>query len=356
MLAGFVGIALVWAGSHGVVALAPAPTGSAPAAVAGAPQTSESSAPSARAQAEPLRAAPSADLTLITEPDDGVDAILQAIASARSSVDLVIYELEDPAVEQALAGAQARGVTVRVMLDNLNNFGRHPNQDAFDFLTKANVPVEWSPKYFALTHEKALVVDGARALIMTFNLVPKYYASSRDFAIKDSDPADVSAIESAFDSDWNSKKQNAPSGDDLVWSPGSADTLLSLIASATSTLDIYNEEMADPRVVQALEDAASRGVSVRVDMTYETSWKAALSALAKAGVSVRTYASTAKFYIHAKAIIADGREAFVGSENFSEQSLDYNRELGILLVKSSILASLENTFNRDWSGSRPFSP
>jgi cardiolipin synthase len=112
--------------------------------------------------------------------------------------------------------------------------------------------------------------------------------------------------------------------------------------------------MADPRVVSALEAAAQRGVSVRVDMTYSTSWKSALNELKAAGVEVRTYASTAKFYIHAKVIVADNKEAFVGSQNFSQQSLNSNRELGVLVARPDIISQFESTFDADWIGSRPY--
>lgn len=295
-----------------------------------------------------------APVSLLTEPDDTVAPAIQAIEGAHQSVDLVVYELEDPQVEEALAEAESRGVTVRVLLDNLDSFGKYPNQAAFNFLQAHNVPIEWSPSYFPLTHQKTLVIDGTEAFIMTFNFTPQYYASSRDFAVVDTDPKDAAAIESAFDADWSGRQITASEASDLVWSPGSADMASALINSATSSLDIYNEEMADPRIEGALEAAAARGVRVRVDMTYSTSWKSALESLAAAGVEVRTYASSAKFYIHAKAIVADNAEAFVGSENFSAQSLDSNRELGILLRRPDVLQSLEATFNADWAGSRPF--
>ncbi len=304
--------------------------------------------------AELAGVSPQASVSLLTEPDDTTNAVVQDIQNAHQSVDLVIYELEDSQVEQALADAQGRGVAVRVLLDNLDTFGTYPNQAAYDFLQARGVPVEWSPSYFALTHQKTLITDGWQALIMTFNLSPQYYASSRDFAIVDTDPKDVAAIGATFNSDWSSQNSTASNSSDLVWSPGSANMLVALIDSATSSLDIYNEEMADPRIEAALQAAAARGVHVRVDMTYETSWKAALQSLVTSGVEVRTYASSAKFYIHAKVIVADNAEAFVGSENFSTPSLDSNRELGILLKRPEILQSLEATFNADWAGSRPY--
>jgi phosphatidylserine/phosphatidylglycerophosphate/cardiolipin synthase-like enzyme len=302
-----------------------------------------------------LAAVPSdAPLSLIVEPRDTTAPLLAAINGAHKSIDLIIYELQDPAVEQALAGAKERGVTVRVILENLNSFGRHPNQPAYDFLQGKGVPVRWAPSYFPLTHQKTLIIDGSTAYILTFNLQPQYYASSRDFGLVDTDATDVAAIAHAFESDWGGTHEAAQPGRDLVWSPGSEPVLASLIAHATSTLDIYNEEMADPRITQALEAAAARGVTVRVVMTYATNWKPALNELTQHSVLVRTYASSAKFYIHAKAIVADGQEAFVGSENFSSQSLDQNRELGIVLTRPDIIAQLKDTFAHDYQNARPY--
>jgi phosphatidylserine/phosphatidylglycerophosphate/cardiolipin synthase-like enzyme len=79
-------------------------------------------------------------LTLITEPDDGVGMIREAIQTAAQSLDLVIYELDDRQIEQDLVDAKNRGVAVRVILQNVNSFGKHPNQGAYDFLKSNGVP------------------------------------------------------------------------------------------------------------------------------------------------------------------------------------------------------------------------
>ncbi len=308
----------------------------------------------AAAEAEVAAIPQAAPLRLIIEPDDGIQEIEKAINEAKTSVDLVIYELEDPDIEEALAAAEGRGVSVRVILQNVSSFGRHPNQAAYEFLKEHKVPVQWAPDYFALTHQKTLIEDGVRVYIMTFNLTPQYYATSRDFGIVDEDPSDVAVIEETFSSDWSGNRITAKPGRDLVWSPNAMPYLLSLINGAANSLDIYNEEMAEPDVTDALEQAAKRGVDVRVVMTYATNWKEALNSLTAAGVSVRTYASSADFYIHAKAIIADRERAFVGSENFSRQSLTKNRELGILIAQSGIIDSLENTFESDYGNARPY--
>jgi phosphatidylserine/phosphatidylglycerophosphate/cardiolipin synthase-like enzyme len=114
--------------------------------------------------------------------------------------------------------------------------------------------------------------------------------------------------------------------------------------------------MADSDVMKALIEAAGRGVAVYVDMTGAAEWKWEFAELSTAGVHVRTYADAddAPLYIHAKMIVADNTRAFVGSENFSETSLNENRELGIMISDSAIIKSLLKTFADDWRGATPF--
>jgi hypothetical protein len=59
----------------------------------------------------------------------------------------------------------------------------------------------------------------------------------------------------------------------------------------------------------------------------------AFGKLERAGAHVRMFSPDSALYIHAKAIVRDPGAsdaiAFVGSQNFSAESLTYNRELGI---------------------------
>lgn len=295
------------------------------------------------------------DCALLTEPDDGIAPVRKMIQSATTSVDLVMYELEDSAIEADLSAAHKRGVAVRVLLSP--GYEGEPsavNEAAYDVLRDHGVAVRWSPDYFALTHEKSLVVDDAEALIMSFNFVPKYYPTGRDFGIFDRNTSDIAAMARAFNADWQGSGGAADAASDLVWSPGSRVAITALINGAHDTLDIYNEEMADDGIINALLAAASRGVVVRIVMTYSPDWKSAFKKLIGAGVDIRTYSASASRYIHAKMIIADGARAFVGSENFSATSLDNNRELGIIISSEAIIQSLEQTFDSDWQLASPF--
>ena len=157
---------------------------------------------------------------LIIEPGDGMTKVLSMIQGATKSIDLVMYELEDTQIESALVLAEKRGVAVRVLL-NEGYYGAQPSkesEDAYQYLKSGGVTVNWTQSYFALTHQKTLIVDGSQALIMTFNLTSQYYSTSRDFGVVDKDQADVSAIEATFNDDWQGIKDTASQGDDLVWS------------------------------------------------------------------------------------------------------------------------------------------
>jgi phosphatidylserine/phosphatidylglycerophosphate/cardiolipin synthase-like enzyme len=288
-------------------------------------------------------------LALVVEPDDKMAPVVSLISQAAHSVDLVMYTLDDSSVEAALAAAEKRGAPVRVLL-NAGYQGVPSKKDTtvFASLAAAGVSVQWSPSYFALTHQKTLVVDGKEALIMTFNLDHTYYKKDRDFGIEDTDAADVAAIESAFNADWNKTKAAAPDGSDLIWSPGSTAELVSLIASSKKTLLVYNEEMDDEAIENALESASRNGVQVYVLMSMSTEWLPAFSALAASGVHIRTFSEKAPLYVHAKMIVSDSTLAFLGSENFSDASLEANRELGILFSNTKIIASLDTVFQSDW--------
>jgi cardiolipin synthase len=297
---------------------------------------------------------PTGTFTLITEPDQGITPVLTLIKNAGSSIDLVMYEFKDKDIADALIAAHKRGVAVRVLL-NQGYYGEEEqmNEPAYAYLKSQGVDVRFTPSIFALTHQKTLIVDKNKALIMTFNFTPEYYETARDFAVLDTDQSDVSAIENTFTNDWNDQNMLAPDGDDLVWSPGSDGNLLLLINNAKKELNVYNEEMADSTIINALINAEKRGVNVNVVMTYESTDKNAFAELKNADVNLHLFHGE-KFYIHAKMILADNNYAFLGSENFSYTSLNKNRELGIFLSDPIIINSLFKTFYTDFNNAKEY--
>lgn len=304
----------------------------------------------------------SSGASLIVEPNDGFASVYRFVSGARNSVDVEMYELNDTTFERDLVADVDRGVWVRVILDRAYEGAEH-NASAFGYLSLHHVPVRWAPSG-TIVHEKAIVVDNKRALIATFNLddTSNYYATTRDFGVFDSASSDVRAIDRVFDADWSGAPISRPpasdDGSDLVWSPGSEPVLGALIRSARHSLLVENEETDDSSITAGLVAAARRGVNVEVVMTLDSTWTSAFDELKRAGVRVATYDYDATPYIHAKVVIADAdtrtEKMFLGSENFSVTSLDYNRELGLITKNASLIALAVRTVRSDFAGAKPW--
>jgi cardiolipin synthase len=292
------------------------------------------------------------------EPNDGESVITNAIHSAQKSVWLEVYILTDTNVIHALEDDANNGVDVRVMLEPNPYGGGVDPARTLDELKAAGVKTEDTDPAFPLTHEKAMVIDGKTAYIMTSNLSRPALggsssATNREYGIIDSRPQDVQAVAAIFNADWN--RTTAQFSDpNLVVSPVNARSdITTLISSAHHTLYIETEEMEDSSIESALVSAVSHGVTVEIIMPPASSLSSSstqgVSTLTQGGVHVR---EDQRLYMHAKLIIVDGVRAFVGSENFSSQSLDQNRELGIIVSDSGVLSKLNSTFQSDWNDSQ----
>ncbi len=289
---------------------------------------------------------------LIVEPDDRVSPLARAIRDANTSVHLEMYELTNPTLVRALEYAHASGVDVRVILEP-HPYGASStiNQAAYDNLMAADIPVRWSSPRYLLTHQKSMVVDNAVAYVMTTNFTRAAFKANREFDVVDRDPRDVASVAAVFAADWAGRAYT-PRDPNLPLSPLDARPMLTaLVRSARRTLDIYAEELQDPAIEAALAAAARRGVRVRLILPAPSAGgvdadAAGIAAITKAGA--RVYRAGG-LYIHAKAIVADGKRAFVGSQNFSPASLDHNRELGVIIDDPDAIATLEQTFAADWN-------
>ncbi len=299
---------------------------------------------------------------VFVEPDDGEQVITNAIANARKSVWLEIYILSDRNVIRALEEAANRGLDVRVMLEAHPFGGGSSPSKTLDLLAASGVKTQFTNPGFSLTHQKSMIIDGNTVFIMTSNFSRSALGGSsgssgyrnREYGIIDTIAQEVTATEAIFIADWNRAEVqfNDPN---LVVSPiNSRNDFYTLINSAHNTLLIEAEEMNDSEIEQALSNASQRGVQVEVILPAASSSSGdsnsqGIATIKQSGVQVR---EDPQLYMHAKIIVVDNRVAFVGSENISTQSLDQNRELGILVSDAAALNTLETTFQYDWRTSQ----
>ena len=305
------------------------------------------------------------------EADNSVTPLYALVTNAQSTIDMTMYALEDTTFSGDLVTACSRGVKVRVILDQ--NDEKSGNTAAYNQLNAAaNCSAVWANKAFEASHQKSIILDGSQVAIMSLNLQSQYYSTTRDFALLENDPVDIAAIQATFNADYAAGTPSSgvagasdfsyspAAGDDLIWSPTTAQAdMLAIINGATKTLLVENEEMGASNIVSALEAASARGVAVHVAMVSQSSYSTEFRALEAAGCGVHVYPDTQTgFYIHAKAVVADyglpTQSVYMGSINYSTASMTENRELGVYISDPASVQFLNATMTNDYAGGTPY--
>ena len=141
--------------------------------------------------------------------------------------------------------------------------------------------------------------------------------------------------------------------------PDAHQVWLEMIAAAKLSLDFaefYASNEPGSRlepIVKAVEAAAARGVRVRFlsEPRFYRTYPETQDRLARSrGITVRRAAGLpAGGVLHAKYFIVDGREAFIGSQNFDWRSLTHIQELGMRIRAPGVVGALAEIFAADWA-------
>jgi phosphatidylserine/phosphatidylglycerophosphate/cardiolipin synthase-like enzyme len=169
-----------------------------------------------------------------------------------------------------------------------------------------------------------------------------------------SDPvAQIQLVES-FPSETDLGNSDLPKAE-AVW--------MDMISRARQSIDVgqfYVQNVPHSsldRVLKSMEAAAQRGIRIRflVDEAfvkrYPDDTGKAVEAIKKwTNTEVRITNRWAKTggVQHSKYFIVDGRDAFLGSQNFDWRALDHIKELGYRLRSPPLVTSLNAVFQDDW--------
>lgn len=135
-------------------------------------------------------------------PDEPcADLLAQFILSAKKSVDIAIYDINEDQVVNSLL-AQARRVRVRVVVDRIQSKGSH---SAVPLLLKAGVSLRYG-RQRGIMHNKFIIVDGQRIELGSFNFTHHAAAANQENQLYLATPSVVSRYRSRFEKIWGSAK------------------------------------------------------------------------------------------------------------------------------------------------------
>ena len=132
----------------------------------------------------PVTITPTSAVTIIVEPGDNGDMMVAAINGvATSAFHMTMYQLTSSRVINAHKARKTAGVEVKVLLNHDFPGGMGSNASVYSELMGAGVSVRYAPSTaFQYTHEKAMVIDGKTAWIMTMNASDSAMSGNREFS------------------------------------------------------------------------------------------------------------------------------------------------------------------------------
>lgn len=323
-------------------------------------------------------------ITTYTYGRDLYDAMLAAIDGAQRQILLETYIWKSDAIgekfKQALTSAAERGVDVYVIYDGFANLVVDPRFKQFSPRLKVlRYPVYaaglrfWRLRNYGRDHRKILVVDEEVGFVGGYNLGTPYATEWRDTHLRIVGPG-VWDLKRAFADFWNLNRRrrigtserpllletashwesrfrvhrNVP----RLWMFPIRGMYIEAINRATHNIWMTHAYfIPDQDFVDALKDAAQRGVDVRLLLPLKSNhivadWIARgyFSQLLYAGVRIFRFRDA---MVHAKTATIDGNWSTVGTANVDRLSLRGNYEINVEVIDEDQAAAMERIFEQD---------
>jgi cardiolipin synthase len=324
-------------------------------------------------------------MELLPDYSASLDEMISAIDQARSSVHAEFYIMSvDEETEpffDALERAHSRGVSVRVLFDQVAT-GRIPQSRLVGKRLKdagieyrAMLPFQpWRGVYQRpdlRNHRKLLVVDSVVAFAGSQNIIERGYRRSHrrgllwlDLMARLEGPI-VDGIETLFVTDWFHETTTLIDTPRALETSASGDAWIQLVPSGPavdgeSNLRLFNGLMysardhilivspylvPDDSMRYAITSAALRGVRVDVFVSEVSDQPLVFHAqrsyydeLLSAGIHIWLYPHPA--VLHSKFIVVDGQVAVMGTSNLDMRSFSLNLELSLFIIGEKEVAEL----------------
>jgi cardiolipin synthase A/B len=317
-------------------------------------------------------------------------AELQAIAAAKSSVNMEAYIVQRGEIAKkiiaALTERQRHGVQVRLVVDAMGSLMTPKRY--FKDLREAGAKVEfyhpmrWNNwmRSNNRTHREMLIVDGTLGFIGGAGIADQWWEDKppknprwRDEVFQVKGDA-VRALQSTFLENWLEASGELLAGEKFY--PPEADAggstsmvvtstpsqggstrarvlFQTLVASAHKSIQITTPYfLPDPSLREELVHARERGVEVRIllpggksdHLMTRASSRRVYGPLLLAGTEIFEYQPS---MVHAKIMVVDGMWSVVGSTNWDNRSFGLNDEVNLVTLDAGLAQQLKSQFDQD---------
>jgi phosphatidylserine/phosphatidylglycerophosphate/cardiolipin synthase-like enzyme len=174
-------------------------------------------------------------------------------------------------------------------------------------------------------HAKYIVADDGPALVGSLNFTRKCFTDTCDFLLVTYEPIVVKGLRRLFAGDClgQGSSLSAPARSRLIVGPEQArQALTELLANGRKSIRIVDPKLTDPAILDLLKAKRAAGVSVEV--------------LGREGLR--------RYVPHGKMVLVDGKVGVLGSLSLSALSLDFRREVAVVVRDRACLRQMDEVF------------
>jgi len=294
---------------------------------------------------------------------DSFEQLLSVLAESKKSLDVCVFMITEDNLADMLIAKSNAGVLVRVISDNAMEHAFKTSD--LDRLEKAGIEVRRDRSKFHM-HHKFVVIDGHTCINGSFNWTkPSALGENKENALISRNSVLAPQFSARFEKLWNefgrvpiarelNPTDGINSGDvKVLFYPDQNDehfrVFIDALLSAKKTFDVCVFTLSVREAIEAMEDAHSRGVKVRVitDNRQQVHNGAHVKQLRASGIEVRVDNSPRN--MHHKFCVIDGKLVITGSFNWTRQAEDGNYEDCVLLHnRPKIGCKYSEEFERLW--------
>ena len=276
-------------------------------------------------------------MNLLVLPDDGLGAVVKAVARAKKSVRVTIFRCDLKEIEKSLEAAVARGVAVHALIAHTNRSGEKALRALELRLLGAGVVVSRTDDDLIRYHDKLVIIDEQHLFVLGFNFTRSDVGKRRSMAIATRKRALVAEALKLFEADAT-RQTYSTSARDFVVSPLNArERLTKLVKAARRSLWIYDPQAIDAPMLKLLKQKVESGVDVRL-----------IGKVGRAGNGLLVDALP-DMKLHLRAILRDQLELFLGSQGMRGIELDRRREVGLVIRDRNSIKRFKAVFEEDWA-------
>jgi cardiolipin synthase A/B len=271
-------------------------------------------------------ARPSFDRFVFT-PDERLPAVLGVIGSARKRLLLSLFRCDDFDILDALAAALQRGVSVEVLVTPRAKGWTKRLRELWRVLEGMGAKLHRYADPVVKYHAKYIVADDGPALVASLNFTRKCLTSTVDFLVTTRDPVVVAGLRRLFEADSRRPEPARQStfGRRLIAGPDHARRdYTRLLEGARRRISIVDPKLTDPAILDLLKAKRAAGVAVRV--------------LGREGMG--------GLAPHGKMLLVDDKVGVIGGMSLSALSLDFRREVAVVVRDRECVGEMVRVFQR----------